>query len=245
MAPMPRASAWARSASQGRRADARRRGRRRRRRPRAGAGASRPCSATPRRARATRARADRTASNGQGPARRSPPSRPRGSPTPAPQRTARQGGSRPRCSGGCRRRCRAPGAKTRLASGHQRRGRADDHEPSQEGAQVQPVAMGERQRYADQREEDARHAVRQEPHRRGEGQERRDETKVGEVPGEVVDRHADQRQAPRAIDGVDAARAIVRAFVDSPACVHGAAASMSASSRMNSPSNSTGPVIST
>ena len=59
--------------------------------------------------------------------------------------------------------------------------------------------------------------MRQEPHRRGEGQKRRSKSKVGEVPAEVVDRHAYQRQAPRAIDGVDAARALARAFLDSAA----------------------------
>ena len=105
--------------------------------------------------------------------------------------------------------------------------------------------MGERQRYADQRQKDARHAVRQEPHRGRERQERGNETKVGEIPAEVVDAHPNQRQAAGAIDRVDAARALARAFVRSPLPAHGAAASNKASSRTSSPSNSTGPVIST
>ena len=39
----------------------------------------------------------------------------------------------------------------------------------------------------------------------------RDKAKVGEVPGQVVGGHADEREAPRAVDGVDAAHGWRRA----------------------------------
>ena len=65
------------------------------------------------------------------------------------------------------------GAKTRLPSSHQRRRAGDDREAAPEGPKVQPVAMGERQRNADENEERARHNVRQEPHLRRERQHRR------------------------------------------------------------------------
>src|SRR5271167_3154036 len=107
------------------------------------------------------------------------------------------------------------------------------------------MAMGERQRYADQGEKDARDHMRQEPHRRRERQKRRNKAKVGEVPGQVVAGHSDQRQAADAVDGVDAARALARGALRGFAAVHGVAASSNASSRTNTPSYSTGPVIST
>ena len=105
---------------------------------------------------------------------RSPPARPRGSPTPAPQRTAPP--RRLATAMQCRmpKKMPSPGAKTRLAGSHQRRGARDDREPPPERGQVEPVAMGERQRYADQRQKGARHAVRQEPHRGRERQDRRE-----------------------------------------------------------------------
>ena len=66
--------------------------------------------------------------------------------------------------------------------------------------------MSERQRHANQKQERARHNMRQKPHLRRERQHRRGEPNVGKVPAEVVDRHADERQAARQVDGVDAAR---------------------------------------
>ena len=56
------------------------------------------------------------------------------------------------------------------ARGHQRRGAGDDRKAPPEGAQVQPLAMGKRERYADQDEERARHDMREEPHLRRERQ---------------------------------------------------------------------------
>ncbi len=67
---------------------------------------------------------------------------------------------------------------------------------------------------------------------------------VGEVPAEVVERHADQRDAAGAVDRVDAAAGLRRPVGRRRPGAHNAA-SNSAPSRTRSPSNSTGPVIST
>ena len=164
----------------------------------------------------------------------------RGSPTPAPRSKAARGGSRRRCSGGCRTRSSRPGAKMsfRLSPAPPRRRRS---RAAPEGRQVQPVAMGERQRHSDQRQERARDGVRKEPHRGRKGQHRRDQAIVGEVPAQMKGRHADQRDAAGAVDRVDAA---ARRPPAAPVALT-SAASNSAASRTNSPSNSTGPVIST
>ena len=140
------------------------------------------------------------------------------------------------------------GREDEAASRHQRRRAGDDREPAPEGPDVKPVAMGKRQRHADQSEERARHDVRQEPHLRRERQHGRGKPKIGEVPAQMVDAHADERQAARAIDRVDAARGVlIRAVIRRLARVprSRAAASNKASSRMNAPSYSTGPVIRT
>ena len=108
------------------------------------------------------------------------------------------------------------GREDEAARGHQRRRAGDDREAAPEGSKVKPVTMGERQRHADQGEEHARHNMGQKPHLRRERQHGRGKPKVGEVPAEVVDGHADERQAARAIDRVDAARALARAVVPAP-----------------------------
>ena len=46
------------------------------------------------------------------------------------------------------------------ACGHQRRRASDDREAAPEGPNVEPVAMGKRQRHANQEQERARHHVR-------------------------------------------------------------------------------------
>src|SRR6202453_3210716 len=131
------------------------------------------------------------------------------------------------------------------ARGHQRRGAGDDCETTPERRNVEPIAMGKRQRNPNKKKERARRTARQEPHLRRERQHRRGKPEVGQVPAQVVDSHAHERQPARAIYGVDAARVIVSAAVGPGVGAHGAAASNKASSRMNAPSYSTAPVIST
>ena len=96
---------------------------------------------------------------------------------------------------------------------HQRRCARDNREAAPEGSDVKLVTMSERERYANQGEKYARHNVGQKPHLRRERQHGRGKPKVGEVPAEVVDGHADKRQTARAIDSVDAPRAFAWAIV--------------------------------
>ena len=101
------------------------------------------------------------------------------------------------------------GREDEAACGHQRRRASDDREPAPEGPNVQPVAMGKRQRHANQEQERARHHVRQQPHLRRERQHWRGKPEIGQVPAQVVDGHAHERQTAGAIDGVDAARSVL------------------------------------
>ena len=80
----------------------------------------------------------------------------------------------------------SPGREDQARRGDERRRRGDNREPPPETARVEPVAMGERQRNADQGQKRARHHMRQEPQRRRERQIGRNKTKVGEVPAQVV-----------------------------------------------------------
>ena len=120
-------------------------------------------------------------------------------------RTAARAGSPRRCSAGCRTRSSAR-ARNRASAVTSAAAPATIASRLQNAGRVQPVAMGERQRHAHQRQERACDAVRQKPHRRREGQHRRDQPEVGEIPDQVIGRHPDQREAAREVDRVDAAR---------------------------------------
>ena len=82
----------------------------------------------------------------------------------------------------------------------ERRRRCDQRQPLPERGQVEAPAMRERQRHADQREERARHHMREHPHRRREGKERRRQPVSGEIPTQVIGRHADERDGARDIE---------------------------------------------
>jgi len=64
--------------------------------------------------------------------------------------------------------------------------------------------MGECERDADQRQKGARHAVREQPHRRRKRQAGGYVAEMSEIPNQMVDAHADERGPARDVDRRDA-----------------------------------------
>jgi len=112
-------------------------------------------------------------------------------------------GSTQRCNEECRRNRIV--RRKEIGRQRQQRGRAaDDRQPTQERGPANRAAMGERQRCARQRQKRVGHQMRKEPHRRRHRKVRRRQMKIGEIPTQMIDRHADQGRAPGDIDRRDA-----------------------------------------
>ena len=99
---------------------------------------------------------------------------------------------------------RLGGVDEKACPRHQGRRAGDDGEAAGEGHAIEPARMGQRQRNADQAEKRARDQMRQRAGRRREGQRRRDQAEMGEVPDQVIDDHAGERGAARDVDRGDA-----------------------------------------